>query len=227
MVTPGSFRFHVDFRVLLPKDTPVLLTRSFPALQSSPALRSSSFARRTDRLCERSVACAGRNVREPWRSSPSVVLLGFPRDLERQPCAFSSLCPLRLPEELPEGQVSVCQTLTLLLSSLPDSVRGPQPPAPHRPGQLCESSQQEPRGRLGAVPVPVRAGQRHPGPRQWQQAHPLQVSDALHRGWGGRCGARRSVDGRDRVLVQGQKPAFADGRVMRDPPNSVEFLWKC
>lgn len=37
------------------------------------------------------------------------------------------------------------------------------------------------------MPLPVCSGQCHPGSRQWQQAHPIQVSgSSIQRmGWGG------------------------------------------
>lgn len=94
------------------------------------------------------------------------------------------------------------QTWTYPLSLFPScllpcaSVWRSQPPASHRPGQLCESAQQKPRRRLGAVPLAVCSGQRHPGSCQWQQTHPVQVSGSLcRRDTPGEGQLRGSLDG--------------------------------
>lgn len=215
MVTPGSFRFQLgQFQDPAAEGHTCFLSLGIPSLRSHPA--PPTGVPRTSRcMLETGDVC--------WTERQGTMAFVTRRDFvgfSMRPSAFSSLFPKpRIPRGATEGQGSVCQALTLLWSSLPDSVRGPQPPAPHRPGQLRESAQQEPRGRRGAVPVPVRAGQRHPGPGQRQQAHPLQVSDAPA-GEGG-AGVVPGGGGRSGPRVQCQKPASADSRVTRDPPSST------
>lgn len=59
------------------------------------------------------------------------------------------------------------------------SVWRSQPPAPYWPGQLCQSAQQEPWGRLWALSLLASTGQCHPRSCQWKQTHPIQVSGGL------------------------------------------------
>lgn len=115
------------------------------------------------------------------------------------------------------------------------SVWRPQPPAPHRSWQLCESSQQKSGRRLRAVPLTVCPGQCHPGSRQWQQAHPIQVSDSSARrmGWSEHrtrarwgflslvaSGESCTTEVWTTLSVQCRKLAFASSYVMHDLPNS-------
>lgn len=133
------------------------------------------------------MVCDGQNLRgDRALCYPCRIWLGV-CVLRRELQPFtSSLFPLRFPKEPPEGQMRVYQTTSPFFFCLLScgSVWRPQPPAPHRSWRLCESSWQKSGRRLRAVPLTVCPGQCHPGSRQWQQAHPIQVSDSSARRMG-------------------------------------------